>query len=315
MRKVFRGPCRDAFHRVPLFTLAFTVCLVVANLRAADALITGTASGKILASGNRRVMLLSPSGEVLWQHPTALTHDAWMLPNGNVLFADAVSVTEITPEKKVAFQYKSAEQKGGGAFSCQRLTNGNTLIGENSTGKVLEIDTNNAVVFSLQTEPFTPGQHHNLRMVRKLENGNYLVCHSGISTVKEYTPAGQVVWQSKEPGAKAFAAIRTPKNTTLVSSLDQIIEYDNTGKKIWECSTRDLSVPVNNMTGMHLLSNGNIVIGCYSAYKNGEGCGLLEITRERKVVWRYSNPKADNSMMSVELLSPDGKPLSDPCLR
>ena len=50
-----------------------------------------------------------------------------------------------------------------------------------------------------------------MRMARKLENGNYLVCHSGARPVKEYTPKGEVVWEIKEPGALAFAAIRTPK--------------------------------------------------------------------------------------------------------
>ena len=44
---------------------------------------------------------------------------------------------EVTPDKKVIFQFKSPVQKGGGTYSCQRLENGATLIGENSTGKVL----------------------------------------------------------------------------------------------------------------------------------------------------------------------------------
>lgn len=286
------------------------------SLLAEGRLITGTPLGQILAAGSGRVMILSTNGETLWEYPAGLVHDVWMLKGGNVLFADGDSVTEVTPQKKVVFQYKSPTPQGGGTYSCQRLTNGLTVIGENSTGKVLEVDPAGKVVFTLQTEPAKLGEHHNMRMVRKLDNGNYLVCHSGARTVKEYTPGGRVVWESVQPGGVAFAAIRTPKGSTLVSSLDQIIEYDKDGAKIWECETRDLSgIRVVNMTGMHLLPNGNLVIGCYAAYKQGEGCALLEITRDKHVVWSYSNPKGDSSMMGVEALTPKGAPFFGPCLR
>lgn len=291
-------------------------CFLSLTLCAGEAVFTGTPSGRVLAAGNNKVMILAPSGEILWQYPTKLTHDAWLLASGNVLFADGDSVTEVTPEKKVVWQFKSVTPQGGGTYACQRLANGNTMVGENSTGKILEVDPAGKVVFSLQTEPFKVGQHHNMRMARKLENGNYLVCHSGARTVKEYTAKGEVVWESKQPGALAFAAVRTTKGTTLVSSLSQVIEYDAKGNKVWECSNKDVEgATISNMTGLHLLPNGNIVTGCYQAYKNGEGCGLLEITREKKLVWRYSNPKGDGTMMSVQLLTADGKPLDGPCLR
>jgi hypothetical protein len=239
-----------------------------------------------------------------------------MLSSGNILFADGESVTEVTPDKKVAFRYKAAEQNGGGTYACQRLANGHTMIGENSTGRVLEVDASGKVIFSLQTSPFKPGDHHNMRMARKLENGNYLVCHSGAKMVKEYTPKGESVWEVKAPGALAFAAVRTAKNTTLVSSLNQITEFDAKGATVWEFNVKDLpDAAIQNMTGLHLLANGNIVTGCYQAYRNGEGCGLLEISRAKQLVWRYANPKSDNTMMAVELLGTDGLALSGPALR
>ena len=84
--------------------------------------ITGHLDGRVLVGGPNRVFILGPDGRVLWSHPSALTHDAWMLANGNVLFADGVSVTEVAPDGKIAFQYKSAEQHGGGTLmAIQRL--------------------------------------------------------------------------------------------------------------------------------------------------------------------------------------------------
>lgn len=276
----------------------------------------GTPEGKILASGDNRVVILSPAGEVEWEYRTGLTHDAWMLPSGNVLLADGASVREVTPEKKVVFEYRPDAKHGDAVYACQRLANGNTLVGENATGRVLEVDPTGKVVFSLQTAPFKEGNHHNMRMARKLENGNYLVCQSGAHVVKEYKPDGTVVLEIPVPSI-AFSAIRTPQGTTLVASLGQIQEFDAQGKKVWEFSTKDAAgLTITNMTGMHLLPNGNIAVGVYSAYtKDGQGCGLLEVSRDKKVVWSFSDPKFARSMMAVQVLSAEGKALPGMCLR
>lgn len=277
--------------------------------------ISGAVGGKLLAAGDNKVMILSDKGDVEWQHPAGLTHDAWMLPSGNVMFADGGSVTEVTPDHKVVFLYKAKQQSGGGSYACQRLENGNTMIGENSTGKILEIDPTGKIVFELQTHPAKAGEHHNLRMVRKLKNGNYLACHSGAHVVKEYTPKGEVVLELKVANV-AFSAIRTDKDSTLVAALGKITEFDARGKVLWEFANTDLpGVKITNMTGMHLLANGNIVTGCYSAYDKQEGTGLLEITRDKKMVWRLSDPKLGHSMMAVQKLDPAGKPLPGECLR
>jgi len=277
--------------------------------------ISGEVGGKLLAAGGNKVMILSDKGDIAWEHPAGLTHDAWMLPNGNVMFADGGSVTEVTPDHKVVFQYKAKQQNGGGTYACQRLENGNTMIGENSTGRILEVDPTGKIVFELQTNPAKVGEHHNLRMVRKLKNGNYLACHSGTHVVKEYTTKGEVVLELKVANI-AFSAIRTGKGTTLVAALGKITEFDAQGKVLWEFTNTDLpGIKITNMTGMHLLPNGNIVTGCYSAYDKNEGTGLLEITRDKKMIWRLSDPKLANHMMAVQKLDQAGKPLPGECLR
>jgi hypothetical protein len=292
-----------------------TTAALLALAPAFAAVVNGTPAGCVLVGGSGHVLILDPQGAVKWEHPAALVHDAWMLPSGNVLFADGTSVTEVTPQHKVVFCYKSTEQHGGGTYACQRLENGNTLIGENSTGRVLEVEPAGKIVFQLQTSPAKTGNHHNFRMVRKLENGNYLVCHSGSRLLKEYAADGKVVLQIKTPNL-VFAAIRTPQKTTLISTLNRLQEYDAAGKVLWEFSNTDLpGVTITNMTGLHLLANGHIAVGCYAAYRNGEGTGLFEITRDRKLVWRYANPAGDKSMMAVQCLTPDARPLPGKCMR
>jgi hypothetical protein len=280
------------------------------------AVVSGQLEGRILSAGDHRVLILSSSGEITWEYPTKLTHDAWAMPNGNVLFADGETVTEVTPAKQIVFQYRPSNLEGGGVYSCQRLADGNTLAGENSTGRVLELTADGKAVFALQTTPFKAGDHHNMRMARKLANGNYLVCHSGARLVKEYSPKGEVLWEVKAPGPLAFSAVRTTEGNTLVSSLEQITDYDSAGRVAWQCYTHDLTeVPVRNLTGFHRLANGNLVVGCYQAYRDGKGAALLEISREKRIIWHYSNPQGDNTMMPVQLLSPEGTALAGPCLR
>ncbi len=286
-----------------------------AGVAAVPAAITGRLEGKLLAAGDNRIVLLNTDGTIAWEHRTSLTHDVWMLTNGNLLYADGTAVTEITPGHKVVFQYKAADARGGGTYACQRLDNGNTVVGENSSGKVLEVDPQGKVVFELQAKDFKPGEHQNQRMARKLDNGNYLVCHSGKHVVREYQPDGSVVWEQATPNL-AFAAIRKADGNTLVSTLGSIIEYKPDGGIAWEFKNSDIpGLTITNMTGMQLLPSGNLVIGCYSAYQGGKGCGLLEITPDKKVVWSFASPPTAGTMMAVQKLTADGKPLPGKLLR
>jgi outer membrane protein assembly factor BamB len=159
------------------------------------------------------------------------------------------------------------------------------------------------------------GAHHNMRMVRKLDTGNYLVCHSGANLVKEYASDGKVVWELKTPNLP-FAAVRTTLGTTLVSTLDHLYEYDASGKVMWQFANTGLpGVVISNMTGLHLLPNASVAVGCYRAYSGRAGTALFEISRDRRLIWRYADPGGDSSMMAIQRLDERGKPLPGRCLR
>jgi predicted Rdx family selenoprotein len=269
----------------------------------------GRLDALVLAAGSGRVLLLSTQGDVVWEHKAGTVHDAWVLPSGNVLFADG-NITEVTREHKVVFEYKPEIQKGGGAYSCQRLPNGNTVVGENASGRVVEVDKDGKVVFSLMTRYGNTDDHHHMRMVRKLANGNYLVSHSLANVVREYKPDGTTAWEKPTKGL-AFAAVRLANGNTLVSTLGQITEYGPDGAEVWEFKKDGLpGVVIQNMTGIQVLPGGNVVVGCYSAYtKEGAGTGMFEVTRDKRLVWRYASPGLrDTSMMGVHKLIEGGEP-------
>jgi len=284
-----------------------------------NAKITGKLDGQLLATG-KTVIRADGTGKHLWtKSEGGNCHDIWMLPNGNVLYANG-TVFEVDPKNnKVVFEYTPKVTKGGGVYSCQRLENGNTMLGVNSTGTILEVDSKGKEVFKLQLPLAKEGDHHNLRMVRKLDNGNYLACHSGPKLVREYTPKGKIVQEIKPPAdAKvAFSAVRLPCGNTLVSYCSGISEYNKKGEVVWNFTPKDLpELALGLLTGLHVLENGNIVVGIYGIKKDAaNSAGAFEITRDKKLVWSYSNPKGSRSMMGVQKLDKEGKPLSKKVLR
>jgi hypothetical protein len=274
--------------------------------------VTGTLEHQVLALGSGRVCLFEKDGTILRTAKTGNNADAWYLENGNILFADG-KVTEVDKEGKIVWEYKPDCTRSDGAMSCQRLPNGNTVVGENGTEQVTEVDKAGKVVFTLKIKPQAKkNPHHVMRMCRKLENGNYLVCHSGDGVVREYTPDGTVVFEYQCKGI-AFAAVRLPNKNTMISSLNQVQEVSPKGEVVWEFKATDLpDLSIRNMTGIHVLKNGNMVIGNYSAYdkKTKTGVGMFEITREKKLVWTYVSPEfKDSSMMAVQKLDGDFNPL------
>jgi hypothetical protein len=292
-----------------------SISLAEESTRTSKQTVFGDLQGQVLSTGSRRVRLMDPNGTILWQYKGTNVHDCWMLPNGHVLVADGV-VREIDPKTdEVVFEYRPKITKGGGTYACQRLANGLTVIGENSTGRILEVDRDGRIVFEMSVKPYTPGNHHNMRMVRKLKNGHYLVCHSGEHRVREYTPEGDIVFDVPVSNI-AFSAVRLDNGHTLVGQIDYITEFDAKGDTVWQFSNQAIEgLSINAICGLHALPSGNIVVGVYAAYKNGVGTAMFEITRDKTLVWRYADPSADSTIMSVQMLDAKGRPLPGDILR
>ena len=292
---------------------AFVVASVLASACAAQPAdgVVGKLDCGMFTTGSGRVCLFEKDGTITRTAKTGNNADAWCLENGNFLFADG-KVVEVDKDGKVVWQYKPDSPRADGAMSCQRLPNGNTVVGENAPGQVTEVDKDGKVVFTLKIKPqLKKNEHHVMRMCRKLATGHYLVCHSGDGFVREYKPDGTVVFEYKCKSI-AFAAVRLPNGNTMISSLDQVEEVSPKGDVVWDFKKTDLpDLSIRNMTGIHVLKNGNIVIGNYSAYdKDGKGVGMFEITRDKKLVWSYVSPgRKDKSMMGVQKLDGDFNPL------
>ena len=203
---------------------------------------------------------------------------------------------------KRVWRYDSPEKTGGGVYSCQRLPNGNTLIGENSTGRVFELTPQGEQLKVIQVPLNAKDRHQTLRMVRRLPNGDTLVCRSGAGIVEIYGPDLRKKWSQQVPGL-AFAAVPDPAGNIYIASLDRIQLWSPKHELLWEFVGAESGLPIKNMTGLHLLPSGNLVVGCY-AYGKG-GVGAFEINPRKTILWRYAAPNRNrDSHMAVQLLDP-----------
>ena len=258
------------------------------------------------------VFILSDEGKVLWQYPAENCNDIWVLPNGNLLFNTGHGVKEVTRDKKVVFNYESKNE----IYACQRLTNGNTFIGECNSGLLLEVGPNGQIVKQIKLlHDGVDGGHAFMRNARKLENGNYLVAHYGLDKVSEYDLEGKTVREILVKGGP-HSVIRLPNGNTLIACSDhngepRIVEIDPSDSVVWQLTKNESpGIEMKFMTGMEILPNGNLVFTNWVGHHpEGKVTHAFEVTRDKKLVWIYDDQSILKTMSSIQILDSKGNPI------
>ncbi len=253
-----------------------------------------------------KVFIVSPAGKVEWEYDGVTNcNDIWALPNGNLLFNTGHGVREVTYDKRVVFDYQSTSE----IYACQRLTNGNTFIGECDTGRLLEVEPSGKIAKELRLLPEgTNGGHAYMRNARKLDNGNYLVAHMGAQVVREYDSQGKVVREIPAAGGP-HSVVRLPNGNTLISCGDRkggrkVFEVDPDGKTVWQVQGDELpDCSLKFMGGLQRLPNGNTVIANWLGHNQfGKAPHLIEVTPDKQVVWTFSDHQTMRTISSVQIL-------------
>ena len=256
-----------------------------------------------------KVFVVSAEGKVTWEYPAKDCNDVWVLPNGNFLFNTGHGVVEVTRGKRVVFSYESASD----IYACQRLKNGNTFIGECSSGRLLEVAPDGKVVKEVRLLPEgQSGGHAYMRNARRLDNGHYLVAHYGLDVVREYDADGKMVREIPAAGGP-HSVIRLPNGNTLVACADrkggpQVFEIDPAGKIVWQVGASDLpGISLKFMTGLQRLPNGNTIMTNWLGHNQfGQAPHIIEITPDKKVVWTFADHATMRTVSSIQLLDVPG---------
>ena len=289
------------------------------QVMAADAIVKHSFLGGCKAN---RAVIVDEQGAIAWKFDMPAS-DGWVLPNGNVLLAlygtkgfpngGVVEVDRKT--RKIVFGYKARQKE---TSTVQPLPGGKFLVAIlGPQPRALVINRKGEVLKTTPLQCQKQNFHMQTRMLRMLPNGNYLAPHLLDFAVKEYDPAtGKVVrsFATDDRGrAKRdwpFTAIRLGNGNTLIACTNgnRIIEVDAGGKIVWSVTNEDLKERLfDDACGAQRLPNGNTVISSYHA--KGQQVKLFEITREKKVVWRYSGMNA--GFHHFQVLTTNGKPLKN----
>jgi len=301
-------------HR-PLRCLCLLVLIgtTAPSSRAADPVPAPTIRHSYLVMGGKTA-IIGEEGQVLWAYRDG-SRDGFILPNGNALLAFSEVVEEVTPDKQVVFSFRrSADNQEIG--TAQRLYNGDTLVTElGRKPRLLEVAPAGRVVLEVPLQPETDNAHMQTRMARQLRNGNFLVPHLLAFAVKEYSPGGEVVsvlrtdlatLGGREGENWPFTAIRLDNGNTLVSLThgNKVAEFDPAGVVAWQVGNEDVHGLFQDPCGSQRLANGDTVIGSHGA---GSGISMVEVTRQKKIVWTSDHPLAAG-VHHFQVLTTNGKP-------
>lgn len=241
------------------------------------------------------------------------TRDGWLLPSGNLLLAFADRVVEITREKKIVLSY-TLSRDNAEIGTTQRLYDGSTLVTElGKQPRLLVLDRDGKIVREVKLQPETDNAHLQTRMARELKNGNFLVPHLLAFAIKEYRLDGSIVREFEldrpELAGRSeenwpFTAIRLDDGNTLVSLThgNKVAELDPKGAIVWLVRNEEVENRLKDPCGCQRLANGNTVIGSHAAW---EGVSMIEITRDKKIVWTSEHPLAAG-VHHFQILSTNG---------
>lgn len=241
-----------------------------------------------------QVAIIGLDGKIEWSIKANNVHDAWLLPNGNILYQNDQRIAEVTREKQEVWSYDSRKMNGNEGkpvtiHAFQRLADGLTMIVESGPARIIEVDKDGKIVHQLPLTVDKPNPGRDSRNARKLASGNYLVCHEGDGKVREYDPTGKVVW-THETKTMVYGAIRLANGNTLIATGNgnRVIEVTPEHKEVWTIEKNELpGITLGWMTQLERLPNGNtIVVNCHAGPKNPQA---FEITPDKKVVWTYNN--------------------------
>ena len=256
-----------------------------------------------------KVFIVSKEGKIEWEYAARHCNDLWILPNGNLLFNTGKGVKEVTRTKEVVFHYESESE----IYACQRLLNGNTFIGECSSGRLLEVSPAGKILKAVTILKDTSERSSAfMRNARKLENGNYLVAHYGLDVVREYDSDGNIVREIKSTDGP-HSVVRLPNGNTLIACADhegspKVFEINSADEVVLEVTNADFpETMLYFMTGLQRLPNGNTVMTNWLGHNNfGKAPHIIEVTHDKKVAWTFSDHKNIKTISSIQVLDVSG---------
>lgn len=297
-----------------LLSVVAVMFVFAAALRAEDAPRPRLMIADYNPKNGHRLLEVSPEGKKTWEHKTpGLVVQFQILPNGHIVYgyggkkatkaepAIPTGTQEIDRSGKVYWNYTSRCPE---SVCFERLANGNTLVAETDPCRVVTVSPEGKVLATLPLATSNKNYHSQIRRIQYLPNGNILGAMSGEGVAREFRPDGSTAWEYGNH-KWMFQALRLRSGNTLVScgTDNRVVEVDPQGKIVWDLKAKD--IPDAGMiwtVSVEQLPNGNFLIGNFMHDRKEPGAHCFEITRDKKIVWQYADPRMLNALCQVTIL-------------
>jgi hypothetical protein len=261
-------------------------------------------------SHDRRIFIVR-GGKIVWSYDDPAgkgeISDMVMLSNGNILFAHQFGVTEITPDKKVVWNYVPPGNHE--VHTAVPIGNEHVLYIENGDPnavlRVVNIVTG-AIEKEFPLEVNKPvGIHPQFRHARITAQGTVMVAHHDLNKVVEYDSNGKQLWEF--PGSNPWSANPLSNGNVLITDHLGVREVTRHGDTVWSWTQSDSpAYKFAGLQGAWRLPNGNTVINNWvnEWTKNADNAPgsaqAIEVTPDKKVVWALREwGTADNSASNL----------------
>jgi outer membrane protein assembly factor BamB len=254
-------------------------------------------------------------GKVVWTYAIPGREelgDCTMLENGNVVFSRRFGASEITPEKKIVWNYDAPPKTE--IHTAYPVGNDRVLIMQNGNpAKAMWIEKSTGKVQKeLELATRVPdGIHGQFRHIRMTKAGTLLVAHMDLGKVVEYDSDGKEIWSV--PAPSAWAAVRLENGNTLISGNQRgyVREVNSKGETVWEINKGDLpGIDLYTVQEVSRLKNGNTLInnwpGGLPLEEWPKVVQLIEMTPDKKVVWALRDWTTLGPASSTQLLDDAG---------
>jgi hypothetical protein len=266
-------------------------------------------------STSQQTMYIVRDLKIAWSYTNPLKGelgDCSMLSNGSIVFSRQFGASEITPDKKIVWNYDGPE--GTEIHTAYPIDSERVLIMQNGNpAKLLVIlKATNRVEKELTLATRVPtGTHGQFRHVRMTREGTFLVAHMDLGKVVEYDQDGKEIWSV--PAPSAWGAVRLKNGNTLISGNQHgyVREVNPQGETVWELNRSDLpGIPLYTIQEVSRLANGNTLInnwvGSVPQAEWPQVVQLIEVTPDKKVAWSFRDWTALGPASSTQLLDEPG---------
>jgi hypothetical protein len=187
-------------------------------------------------------------------------------------------VVELDEEHNPVWEYGAGLEH---PLAAERLSNGNTLIGDARQGLVIEVSPDKKIVWRYQSADLS---NMRMRNAHRTSAGTTLIAVEAEAKLIEVDKdVNNIIWSWQAPEKdkrRLYMGRRLPNGNTMVSLSDpgELVEVNSRGEIVSSIGGKKLDVQMGWVSGFAQLSGGNLLIADYT------GRRLIEVDAKGKVV-------------------------------